>query len=67
MAFTPCLGKIAANIDQDCDNPRVSGYESIALIINRDDIDWSSLTVAHSKRTENRIKGQLRLFAKNTR
>ena len=48
MAFTPCLGKIAANIDQDCDNPRVSGYESVALIINRDDIDWSSLTVDSS-------------------
>lgn len=45
MAFTPCLGKIAANIDQDCDNPRVAGYESIALIVNRDDIDWSAITV----------------------
>lgn len=46
--FAPCLGKIAANIDQDCDNPRVSGYENIALIINRDDIDWASITVDSS-------------------
>lgn len=50
-AFAPCLGSLAANIDQDCNNPRVTGYESIALIINRDDIDWSSLTVdANNKR-----------------
>lgn len=48
MPFTPCLGKIAANIDQDCNNPRVSGYETTALIINRDDIDWSSITVDSS-------------------
>lgn len=46
--FAPCLGSLAANIDQDCDNPRVRGYESIALIINRDDIDWSSITVDSS-------------------
>lgn len=43
--FTPCLGSLADNITEDCDNPRVSGYETKALIINRDDIDWSSITV----------------------
>ena len=46
--FTPCLGSLADNITQDCDNPRVSGYETTALIINRDDIDWSSITVDSS-------------------
>lgn len=43
-AFTPCLGVISANIDEDCDNPRVIGYEDTALIINRSDIDWTSVT-----------------------
>lgn len=43
--FTPCLGSLADNITEDCDNPRISGYETTALIINRDDIDWSSVTV----------------------
>lgn len=43
--FAPCLGSIADNIAQDCDNPRVVGYETTALIFNRDDIDWSSVTV----------------------
>lgn len=43
--FTPCLGSLADNITEDCDNPRVSGYETTALIVNRDDIDWSSITV----------------------
>lgn len=43
-AFTPCLGVISANIDEDCDNPRVIGYEDTALIINRSDIDWTALT-----------------------
>lgn len=42
--FAPCLGSLAANIDKDCDNPRVTGYESIAIIINREDIDWASIT-----------------------
>lgn len=44
MSFTPCLGKIADNITQDCDNPRIAGYENTAIIINRDDVDWSSVT-----------------------
>lgn len=46
MSFTPCIGKIADNITQDCDNPRIAGYENIALIVNRSDIDWSSVTYA---------------------
>lgn len=45
-AFTPCLGVITANIDEDCDNPRVIGYEDTAVIVNRSDIDWASLTYA---------------------
>lgn len=43
--FTPCLGSLADNITEDCDNPRVSGYETTALIFNRDDIDWTAVTV----------------------
>jgi hypothetical protein len=43
-AFTPCLGVISANIDEDCDNPRVIGYEDTAIIMNRSDIDWTALT-----------------------
>lgn len=43
-AFTPCLGMISANIDEDCDNPRVIGYEDTAVIINRSDLDWSGVT-----------------------
>ena len=43
-AFTPCLGMISANIDEDCDNPRVIGYEDTAVIINRSDIDWGAIT-----------------------
>ena len=42
-AFTPCLGVISANIDEDCDNPRVIGYEDTAVILNRSDIDWTSV------------------------
>lgn len=42
--FTPCLGVISANIDEDCDNPRVIGYEDTAIIINRSDIDWTGVT-----------------------
>lgn len=49
--FTPCLGVISANIDEDCNNPRVIGYEDTALIMNRSDIDWTSLTYdANNKR-----------------
>ena len=43
-AFTPCLGVISDNMSQDCDNPRVAGYEDIALIFNRSDIDWTAVT-----------------------
>lgn len=49
-AFTPCLGMISANIDEDCDNPRVIGYEDVAVIINRSDIDWSGITFDGSNR-----------------
>lgn len=42
-AFTPCLGVISANIDEDCDNPRVIGYEDTAVIVNRSDIDCGSV------------------------
>lgn len=42
-AFTPCLGVISANIDEDCDNPRIIGYEDTAIIVNRSDIDWASV------------------------
>ena len=49
--FAPCLGVITANIDEDCDNPRVIGYEDTAVIINRSDIDWSALVFsANNKR-----------------
>lgn len=43
-AFTPCLGVITDSIDQDCNNQRVPGYEDIALIFNRSDIDWTAVT-----------------------
>lgn len=53
-AFTPCLGVISANIDEDCDNPRVIGYEDTAIIINRSDIDWTGVTFdASNKRIVN--------------
>lgn len=48
MSFTPCLGAISANIAPDCDNPRIVGYESVALIFNRDDIDWANITYSSS-------------------
>lgn len=41
--FTPCLGVISANIDEDCDSPRVIGYEDTAIILNRSDIDWTAV------------------------
>jgi hypothetical protein len=41
--FTPCLRVISDNMSQNCDNPRVAGYEDIALIFNRSDIDWTSV------------------------
>ena len=44
-AFTPCIGTLADSITQDCDNPRISGYEDVALIFNRADIDWTAVTV----------------------
>lgn len=43
-AFTPCLGIISANIDEDCDNPRVIGYEDTGIIINRSELDWTGVT-----------------------
>lgn len=43
--FTPCLGVVTANLDTDCENPRVSGYEDVALLFNRSDIDWSAVTI----------------------
>lgn len=49
-AFTPCLGVISANIDEDCDNPRVIGYEDTAVIVNRSDIDWTSVTYNSSNK-----------------
>lgn len=45
MPFTPCLGVLTGNLDTDCENPRVSGYEDVGLIFNRSDIDWSAVTV----------------------
>lgn len=45
MPFVACNGSITGNIDQDCSNPRISGYEDFALIFNRADIDWSAVTV----------------------
>lgn len=42
--FTPCLGVVTANLDTDCDNPRVNGYEEVALLFNRSDIDWAAVT-----------------------
>lgn len=42
-AFTPCFGILASNIDEDCDNQRVIGYEDTAIIVNRSDIDWAAL------------------------
>lgn len=44
-AFTPCIGTLADSITQDCDNPRIAGYEDVALIFNRNDIDWTAVTV----------------------
>lgn len=42
--FTPCVGSLADNLAQDCENPRVQGYEDTALIFNRNDIDWTAVT-----------------------
>jgi hypothetical protein len=49
-AFTPCLGVISANIDEDCDNQRVIGYEDTAIIVNRSDIDWTAVTFNSSNK-----------------
>lgn len=44
-AFAPCIGTLADSVTQDCDNPRIAGYEDVALIFNRADIDWTAVTV----------------------
>lgn len=49
-AFTPCLGIISANIDEDCDNPRVIGYEDTGIIINRSELDWTGVTFNSTNR-----------------
>ena len=59
-AFTPCLGVISANIDEDCDNPRVIGYEDTAIIINRSDIDWTTVVYTASNK---RIVENIQLLA----
>lgn len=46
--FAPCSAALAANIASDCDNPRVAGYEQIGVIINKDDIDLSGVTINSS-------------------
>lgn len=42
--FTPCMGVVSGNLDTDCENPRVAGYEDVALLFNRSDIDWATVT-----------------------
>lgn len=42
--FTPCMGVVTANLDTDCDSPRVAGYEDVALLFNRSEIDWATVT-----------------------
>lgn len=42
--FVPCVGSLGANLDVDCENARVRGYEDTALIFNRSDIDWGTIT-----------------------
>lgn len=44
MPFVACTGSLAASITVDCDNQRVPGYEDVALIMNRNDIDWATVT-----------------------
>lgn len=46
MPFEPCMGSLLGSITQDCDNPRIAGYEDVALIINRADIDWTAVTTS---------------------
>lgn len=41
--FTPCSAALADNIASDCDNPRITGYEQIGIIVNRADIDWANI------------------------
>lgn len=45
-----CESLISKDIDRDCDNPSVTGLEANAVIINRSDIDFSSVTFANGKR-----------------
>jgi hypothetical protein len=41
-----CIGKLTANIAYDCTpaNRAKGGLESVALLVNRADIDWTSVT-----------------------
>lgn len=48
--FAPCLSSLADNLAPDCDTPRVRGYEDVAIIVNRNDIDWSAVTYATGKK-----------------
>jgi hypothetical protein len=45
MAFTPCTNLLAQSLATPCEEPRIKGYEAIGLLINRDDVDWSAITV----------------------
>lgn len=47
-AFIPCSSALAANIARDCSSPRISGYEQVGIIINKDDIDLSALVINSS-------------------
>lgn len=45
-----CESLISKDIDRSCDNPAVRGLEANAVIINRSDIDFSSVTFATGKK-----------------
>ena len=45
-----CTGKITADFVVDCDNLPIAGLESNAIIINKDDIDYTATTISGGNR-----------------
>lgn len=50
MAFTICSTLLSQTITPSCDNPILTGIESVGVIINRDDIDLGSVVKNATKK-----------------
>ena len=50
MAFTPCTAEMTANVTVPGNSPRIKGYEKIGVLINKNDVSWSTITQGANKR-----------------